>query len=70
MSLPQYTDTETSLVPDCPKSLLQQNHSMEQLLRVWSCISGGKLETPAIVFLFWVFVSLFVFVKYIRKQRP
>lgn len=28
------------------------NHSTEQLLRDWSCISVGKLETPAIVFIF------------------
>lgn len=50
--------TGTSLAQNCLNSLLQQNHGTEQLLRVWSCISVGKLETPAIDFLFGAFICL------------
>lgn len=63
-SLVYWEVTGASLVQRCCKSLLQQNRGTEQLLRVWSCISVGKLETPAIVLILGV---LFGFVKSVRK---
>lgn len=49
-SLPEHREPGQT----CPRP---GNHSTEQLLRDWSCISVGKLETPAIVF---IFLTLFL----------